>query len=241
MLDLIKKASIVLLIISSLNAKEHTNMQQSNSASATTSNSLNTTIEDLAQKLLKSSRIPNIELEDIAITSFVDLHQFQKTTNFGRVISESFFDVLFTRGFNISEFRGQDNLTINANGEYFLTRDIKKLNKDVSNKYVLVGTYSKFEKKILISTRIINNTSGKIVAAARSYYNTNDCTVLNTCKKPRKINIKSHDSYVIRKISSEPINYHYNTNNNATAIYKTSYVKQNTKQTTKMKQISLIN
>ena len=55
-------------------------------------NSLNSTIENLAQRLLDSSRVKQSSLEDIAITSFVDLHKFNKTTHFGRNISESFFD-----------------------------------------------------------------------------------------------------------------------------------------------------
>ncbi len=239
MLNIIKKVSLLLFVIISISSAKQTS-KVSNNQNTLSNSSLNLTIEDLAQKLLKSSRITNMQEEEIAITSFVDLHQFQKTTNFGRVISESFFEILFSKGFNISEFRGQENLTINANGEYFLTRDIKKLNKDINNKYVLVGTYSKFEKKILISTRIINNKSGKIVAAARSYYKTDDCTILNTCKQPRKINIRSHDSYVIQKISLDPIDYKH-TNNSSSQIYKTSYVNQDSNKFNKMKQISLIN
>jgi TolB-like protein len=202
---------------------------------------LDSTIKDLAQRLLNSSRINQRHLDEIAITSFVDLHQFTKTSHFGRTISESFFDELFTRGFNITDFRGQEDLTINSNGEYFLTRDSQLLNKVVKNSYILVGTYSKFEDSILINARIINNTSGRIVASAKSYYNSTDCKLLENCKKKRRINIVSHDDYVIRKIASTPTNYISNKTTQASAICKTTKSRKLRYRSRKTNELSLIN
>jgi len=154
-------------------------------------NELNNVITELADKLFLFNKLSGVN-EEIAITSFVDLHQFDKTTHFGRTLSEAFFDELFTRGFNVSDFRGQETLSINKNGEYFLTRDVKLLNKDVTSAYILVGTYSLFEGKILINARIIDNMSGKVLASARSNYLSNDCSVVENCAKPRTINIVKH-------------------------------------------------
>jgi len=189
-------------------------------------NSLNGTISDLAQRLLNSSRVDQRYLENIAITSFVDLHKFNKTSKFGRNVSESFFDELFTRGFNVSEFRGQDNLSVNKQGEYFLTRDVKLLTKVVKNKYILVGTYSKFEDSILISARIINNTSGKVVASARSYYNTDDCNLLETCPKRRRINIISEDDYLAKNVVNNPKDYYKESTTQKAVMLKTSRVSK---------------
>ena len=156
-----------------------------------THKTLNKTIVDLADRLFSSSRIRNTNMSDIAITSFVDLDKFNKTTHFGRTISESFFDELFVRGFNVTDFRGQNSLSVNANGEYFITRDVEKLNKNIMNQYILVGTYSKFEDSISINARIMDNSNGRIVASARSYYHSTDCKILENCveKKPRKLAI----------------------------------------------------
>lgn len=150
---------------------------------------LNQTILELSDKLLVSSRINRNDLGEIAITSFVDLHKLNKTTHFGRTLSESMFDELFIRGFNVSEFRGQKTLSVNSNGEYFITRDVNLLSKSVPNKYILVGTYSMFDDTILINARIINNTNGRVVASARSHYKTDNCKILENCKEPRKIKI----------------------------------------------------
>jgi len=161
-------------------------------------NILDVVITELADELSLYNKINGVD-EEITITSFVDLHQLNRTTDFGRTISEAFFDELFTRGFNVTDFRGQETISINANGEYFLTRDIKLLDKDVVSAYILVGTYSYFENKIQINARIIDNMSGKVLASARSHYLTSDCRVLKSCKKPRAIQIVKHDSKISNK------------------------------------------
>ncbi len=160
---------------------------------AQTHTTIDKTIQDLANRLFSSNKLSKEGINDISITSFVDLHQFDKTTHFGRTLAEGFFDELFVRGFNVSDFRGQGTLSINKQGEYFLTRDVKLLNKDVETNYVLVGTYTVFENKVLINARIMENTTGKILASARSNYVTNNCKVLQNCKEPRRINIVSTD------------------------------------------------
>jgi len=149
-------------------------------------------IVELADKLLASNRINKDDMGNIAITSFVDLHNLSKTTSFGRALGETFFNELFIRGFNVADFRGQNALTINTTGEFFITRNAKLINRNIPNKYVLVGTYTSIDNKILINARIMDNKTGKIVASAKTYYNTNDCRLLNNCVKPRTIRIISN-------------------------------------------------
>jgi len=148
-------------------------------------------IQDLANRLFSSSRLKKEKIENIALTSFVDLHNFDSTSHFGRTLSEAFFDELYIRGFSISDFRGQETISINENGEYLLTRNIKKLNKEIGSGHALVGTYSVFERKVLINVRVVDLMSGKVVASARANYVTFNCQVLNTCPKKRKIFIVS--------------------------------------------------
>lgn len=150
---------------------------------------INATIAQLADRLLMSSRIPYNRMGDIAVTSFVDLHQLNKTTHFGRTVGETMFDELFVRGFNVTDFRGQSTISVNANGEYFLSRDVNLLRNNIQNQYILVGTYSKFNEDIIVNARIIDNINGTIVASARSSFVTNDCRILENCPATRKIKI----------------------------------------------------
>ena len=150
-------------------------------------------IVELADSLLASSKIPQTDMGNIAITSFVNLHQLDQTSPFGRTLAKTFFNELFVRGFNVADFRGQNVLTVNPTGEFYITRDVKSINRKIQNSYVLVGTYTSIDNKILINARIMDNITGKIVASAKTYYNTNDCKLLGTCPKPRMIRIVCND------------------------------------------------
>jgi len=148
-------------------------------------------IVELADSLLASSRIAQADMGYIAITSFVNLHNLSKTSSFGRTLGETFFNELFIRGFNVADFRGQNALSVNPTGEFFITRDVKKINKKIANSYVLVGTFSTIDKKVIINARIMDNQTGRVVASAKTYYKTTDCNVLNTCPRPRMIRISA--------------------------------------------------
>jgi len=148
-------------------------------------------IVELADSLLSSSRIAQSDMGNIAITSFVDLHNLSVTSSFGRTIAETMFNELFVRGFNVADFRGQNALTVNPSGEFFITRNVKLINKKIANSYVLVGTFSHVDGKLLINARIMDNRTGRVVASAKTYYATSDCHILGNCPKPRTIRIVS--------------------------------------------------
>ncbi len=146
----------------------------------------NESINDIANQLLKNSRI---KVNDkIAIASFVDLDKLNKTTHFGRNLSESMFDELHVRGFNVVDVRGSKTLRINATGEFFITRDIRLLNqKRVENTYILVATYSKFGNGILLNARIMDNLTGEVVSTARTIIDVNDCDIFENCSKTKVV------------------------------------------------------
>jgi TolB-like protein len=139
-------------------------------------NTVNATITDLAKQLKKSAKLKKGDKGSIAVTTFVDLNLLEKTTYFGRSLAESMFNELFIRGFNVSDFRGKNAISINSKGEFYITRDIKNIkSQEISNTYVLVGTYTKIGRNILINVRIIDNNSGNLVASARSIYKNDYC------------------------------------------------------------------
>ncbi len=155
----------------------------------------NESINEIAAQLLKNRKI---QVNDkIAIASFVDLHKLNKTTHFGRNISESMFNELHVRGFNVVDARGSKTFRINASGEFFITRDIRLLNKKrVENSYVLVGTYSKFGKGILLNARIIDNLNGEVISTARTIIHIDTCIVYENCEKAKPL--------VVQKVIIKP-------------------------------------
>ena len=116
----------------------------------------------------------------------------KKTTEFGRVVSESLINELSNRGFNIIEFRGQMAVSINEEGEYFISRKPYEIKGSIPNTYVVVGTYSRQAGRIMLNARVIDNITGKIITSARSTYAhgvANDCMMFRDCAPARTINI----------------------------------------------------
>ena len=159
----------------------------------TTHYTLNDAILSLANQLSKNNTLTIDDSGTITITSFVDLSQLNKTSQFGRVLAESLFSELFIRGFKVSDFRGQNAIAINSSGEFYITRNITRLQSEVPNTYVLVGTYSKIDQSVMINARILDNKTGKIVTSARVIYANDDCALFGVCNNAqRKIKIVSN-------------------------------------------------
>ena len=156
----------------------------------TTQNTLDATISSLAAQMMQNKKMDTNK--PVLITSFVRLDQFKKTTEFGRVISESLINELSNRGFNIIEFRGQMAVSINEEGEYFISRKPHEIKSQIPNTYIVVGTYSRQGGRIILNARVIDNITGKIISSARSTYKhnmVNDCMMFGDCAPARTINI----------------------------------------------------
>ena len=170
--------------------KQHLEVAADMQKNVTTQNTLEATIASLAAQMLQNKKMDTNK--PVLITSFVKLDEFKKTTEFGRVISESLINELSNRGFNIIEFRGQMAVSINDEGEYFISRKPHELKNKIPNTYVVVGTYSRQAGNIMLNARVIDNITGKIITSARSTYEhgvMNDCILFRDCAPARTVNI----------------------------------------------------
>ncbi|PHR70136.1 MAG: hypothetical protein COA66_13220 [Arcobacter sp.] len=171
-------------------AKKRMEVSNDMSANVTRQISLEQTITSLATQMMQNKKFNSFK--PVLITSFVRLDNFKKTTEFGRIIGESLINELSNRNFNVIEFRGQLAVSINAQGEYYISRNIKKLKDKIENTYVVVGTYSRQFEKVMLNARVIDNESGRIISSARATYLhglRNDCVLFKDCKPARKISI----------------------------------------------------
>ncbi|MGB1226407.1 MAG: FlgO family outer membrane protein [Poseidonibacter sp.] len=170
--------------------KQHLEIAQDKQRYVTTQETLEGTISSLATQMMRNAKMNTNK--PVLITSFVRLDEFKKTTEFGRVVSESLIDELSNRGFNIIEFRGQLGVSVNDEGEYFITRKTNKLKTKIPNTYIVVGTYSRQYGRVMLNARVIDNITGKIISSSRATYNhkrMNDCMLFKDCKPARTINI----------------------------------------------------
>lgn len=170
--------------------KKYIEIAEDEQMNITNQRTLESTINSLATQMMRNQKMNTSK--PVLITSFVRLDNFKKTTEFGRIVSESMINEMSNRGFNIIEYRGQTAVSVNERGEYFITRNPYKLKDEIPNTYVVVGTYSRQFGKVMLNARVIDNITGRIISSARATYvhnRRNDCILFKDCKPARKIKI----------------------------------------------------
>jgi len=153
---------------------------------------LNNTIVDIAEQLFVT-KLNKKNPSRVILTSFVDLDNLENTSTFGRLVSESMFNELHIRKFLVTDFRGQEAVSVNKDGEFHITRKVEKL-KDIVEavEYILVGTYVKFEdESLLINARILDSISGNVFSSARVVYRPRDCSLFGICMKKKILESKT--------------------------------------------------
>lgn len=171
-------------------AKQHLEVAQDMQNNVTTQKSLEATIASLSTQIMQNRKLDTNK--PVLITSFVRLDKLKETSEFGRVIGESMINELSNRGFNVIEYRGQMAVSINDQGEYFISRKPHELKGSVPSTYVVVGTYSRQVGRVILNARVIDNITGKIISSARSTYKhglANDCIMFGDCAPARTIKI----------------------------------------------------
>lgn len=154
-------------------------------------NTIDGAINSLVKQLLVTQNEALLQ-SPIAITSFVQLDKLKKTSEFGRVLSESLISELGFSGLNIIEYRGQNALSVSESGEFFITRDTTQMRQEIQNTNILVGTISRLFDKVIINARIIE-PSGKIISSARVIYYPKtmlDCKIFDDCNPIRIVPAK---------------------------------------------------
>lgn len=103
----------------------------------------------------------------ILTTSFVDLHDFDKTSAFGRIVSQQIGSRIGQYGFRVIEARLASTLSMTPRaGEFMLTRETARLLEDSYDAgAVLVGTYSDLGNNIFVSARVVRLSDNAIMAA----------------------------------------------------------------------------
>jgi TolB-like protein len=150
---------------------------------------LHSAISGISKQLFNTTNKERL-VDGVIVTSFVSLRDLKHTTGFGRLLGESMISELHKEAFKVFDFRGQDSIVVNQNGEFYITRDSSKLKDEIQNANILVGTYSLFDKhSVLINVRIVEFETGLVISTARVVYTIKDCNLLDNCTKLSKSSI----------------------------------------------------
>lgn len=104
-------------------------------------------------------------MDRVAVTTFVDVNNFNRTSAFGRSMTDALIALLHRQGFQVVELRKTRNFLIEkGKGEFYLSRNIAEI-ADLQNvSAVLVGTYTEGLNMVIVSTRLISAADGQVLS-----------------------------------------------------------------------------
>ncbi len=102
----------------------------------------------------------------VVVTTIVDNNNLAKTTKFGRVLQEHISSRFSQMGYTVREIKLGSSLYIEPqSGETILTRDLTQLDDGNDAQAILVGTFSRSNRILYISTRLVNPVNNNIIAS----------------------------------------------------------------------------
>ena len=103
----------------------------------------------------------------VLVTSFVNLDNLNETNGLGRLLSESLIHQLHVKKWKIIDARLANNIVINENGEFALSRDIKNIKKNYNVSGIVTGTYTATDVGIVVNAKVMDIDSGVITSSGQ--------------------------------------------------------------------------
>jgi len=107
--------------------------------------------------------------ESIALTSLVDLNDHKTTSWLGQTISEQFVHELHIRNLRVIDYKLMGSIQVTDKGEFGITRDWTKLNKNVDVTRILTGTMSRNEEGLIVNVRIVNANNNVVESTSSAF------------------------------------------------------------------------
>jgi TolB-like protein len=102
----------------------------------------------------------------VLVTTFVSNSDLEKTGSFGRLIQEHIASRLVQLGYTVRELKMANNLYIEQqSGETILTRDLSELSPNLQAQAIAVGTFTRTNRILYLSTRLIDPSNNNIISS----------------------------------------------------------------------------
>lgn len=120
-----------------------------------------TVADDLIRILPRNSET----LGSVLYTSAVDIEDIKTTSRFGKMMSEHVASRFSQHGYEISEARLRDALSVTSEGEFMLSRDLRQIAREHNAWAVIVGTYAPANTTVFVNYRVIDLQTGAVAAS----------------------------------------------------------------------------
>lgn len=120
-----------------------------------------------AQLVFKLANFGELKGAKVGVTSFVEFDQTLEQSNaLGNQFAEALATVLPQYGVDVIEYKLTRGIHIRPDGDFALSRDVKKLHSEVGMDYVLTGTLVTTRRGVQINSRVVSVSQQKVIAAA---------------------------------------------------------------------------
>lgn len=136
----------------------------------TSETTLHQHVSQLARQLFSSSSRLQFN-ETIAVGSFLPVEDLAgknipPSSTLGQQIQESLVTLSAQAGMNVIEFKTTNTLKLEPHLDIMLSRDLQKINKDITIDFFLTGTYAFSQAGLVVNARLIDVSSSSVIAAA---------------------------------------------------------------------------
>lgn len=101
----------------------------------------------------------------VLVASVVSMNQLNRTSTFGRLLSEQVSARFSQLQFQVVEPKLRGDLMIREDGEFLMTRELKEIAKAVSAQAVVVGTYAETSQDIFVNLKVVQPETNHVLAA----------------------------------------------------------------------------
>ena len=125
-------------------------------------------LSDYAQQMaFKLINFEAIKGARVGVASFVEFDEsLRSTTPLGNQFAEAFATLLPQYGVDIIEYKLTKNLSIGADGDLALSRQVSDLHDEVGMDYLLTGTLVTTRRGVQINSKVVSVSDHRVVASA---------------------------------------------------------------------------
>jgi TolB-like protein len=113
---------------------------------------------------------PAFRSRPTVITSIASLANLNESSGLGRLVGEHLIHELQVRAWSVADVRLTRGLIVNNGGEFSLSRDMTQLRESFPIANIVTGTYSTTPDGVLLSVRVIDSSTGRVVSSAQTRF-----------------------------------------------------------------------
>jgi TolB-like protein len=129
---------------------------------------------------------PAMRSRPTVITSIASLANLNESSALGRLVGEHLIHELQVRAWSVADIRLTKGLIVNSGGEFSLSRDMSQLRESFPVSNVVTGTFSTTPDGVLLSVRVIDSGTGRVVSSAQTRF-VRDRFIASLVDKPMEV------------------------------------------------------